>query len=256
MTEVKKDYHPIQIIIADLGVYKKPNIIKPEFSGLIDVKSADIKGIDKYLLILLSIKYAWQKVLKYETYFAKLYTLDGSVENFEALNHHIHAYLQDMDTLKNKIEVLLGVLKNDLRKVASNKEDTDEFMNAATKKNEKVFSNVLKHRHPHVHAGMRFMDNDLLKAENACSALEIFSNPLFDAILNQEYKPELVARLEKEKEESFEVAKDRWIKTARHNNEQVSGYLGWMMEVIRPSLYQFLNIRPVNDILNDAKSNK
>ncbi|MDD4818903.1 MAG: hypothetical protein PHH27_01855 [Candidatus Colwellbacteria bacterium] len=256
MTEVKKDYHPIQIIIADLGVYKEPNIIKPEFSGLINVKSADIKGIDKYLPILLSIKYAWQKILKYEAYFAKLYTSDKSIEDFEALNHHIHAYLQDMDTLKNKIEVLLGTLKNDLRKIASNKEDIDDFLNAAIEKNTEVFSNVLKHRHPHVHAGMRFMDDDLLKAENACSALEMFSNPIFDAILNQELKPELVARLEKEKEESFEVAKNRWIKTARDNNKQVSEYLNFMMEAIRPSLYQFLNIRPINDILSDAKSNR
>lgn len=256
MNEAKVNYHPIQTIITDLGVYKKPNIIKPEFSGLIDVKSADLKGIDKYLPILLSIKYAWEKVLKYEIYFAKLYTSDKSIEDFEALNHHIHAYLQDMDTLKNKVEVFLGALKNDLKKVASNKKDIDDFISAAIGKNNEVFNDVLKHRHPHVHAGMRFMDDDLLKAENACSALEMFSNPLFDAVINPEYKPELIAKLEKEKEESFETAKNRWMKTAHDNSEQVSGYLDFMMEAIRPSLYNFLNIRPINDILSEAKSNR
>ncbi|RJO61208.1 hypothetical protein C4544_03495 [candidate division WS5 bacterium] len=254
--EIKKVRHPIDEMFADFGFYKDPKMLKVEFWGLIDTKSANAAGIEKYLELLSYIQYAWQKVLKYEKYFAVFYTSDQSIENFEALYHHIHAYLQDMDTLKNKIEVFFGALKNDLKKSASNKEDVIAFIDAGIKKTYEVFDGILKYRHPHVHSGMRFMDGDLLKAETAHFAIEMFSNPTFDALLNQEYKPELIAKFEKEKKESFEVARARWVGMAHNNNEQTSGYLDSLLEAVRPSLYQFLNIKSVKEAIEEAKNKR
>lgn len=251
--EIKKEFSPIDEIFGDLGFYKDPKLLKQEFSGLIDTKSANMEGIERYLGLLSNVRYAWQKVLKYENFFAVFYASDEGVQNFEALNHHIHAYLQDMDTLKNKMNVFLGNLKKDLKRVASNEEDVTAFIDAGIKKTYEVFDGVLKHRRTHVHNGMRFIDDDLLKAENAHFALEVFSNPLFDTMLNQEYKTKFIARLEKEKGESFEVARTRWVEMARDNNKQTTGYVGALLKTIRPSLYQFLNIKSVREVIAKTK---
>lgn len=240
----------IDEILGDFGIYQEPKLLKTEFIGRLDTTSIDMEGIKKYQILLSNINYAWRKTLKYEKYFSIFYMPDGSIENFEALNHHIHAYLQDMDTLKNKIEVFLGILKNDLKKFATNKKEVEEFLKSGVKKTDEVFRGISKHRNPHVHTGMRFMDGDLLKAENAHHALELFANPVFDAMLNKEKKPELLAKFTKEKVESFETAKDRWIKMAKNNNGQTSGYIEALLKGIRPLLYQFLNIKPVKEIVD------
>ncbi len=64
---------------------------------------------------------------------------------------------------------------------------------------------------------MRFFDEELLKAENAHNEIEMFSNPVFDAILNPSHKLEFMAKLKKEKKESFEIAKTRWVAMAQKN---------------------------------------
>lgn len=105
-----------------------------------------------------------------------------------------------METLKNKIEVLFGEMKNDIKKVASNKKAIDEFFKAGIEKTREVFAQVSTHSGGHRHRGMRFFDPDLLKAENAHGFLEIISTPQFDTMLNQEYKPQLVEKYTKERE--------------------------------------------------------
>jgi len=251
--ENKKEPHLVDEILSDFAVYTDPKLLKEEFCGLLDTASANTNGIKKYRELLSNVRYAWQKTLRYVSYFEEFYPPDGNIEKFEALNHHIHAYLQDMTILKNKIEVLLGEMKNDIKKVASNKDEIDVFFKAGVEKTKEVFDGVSKHRDTHHHRGMRFLDGDLLKAENAHGALEMFSTPIFDAMLNQKYKPELLAKFEKEKEESFEAGKARWIEMAHENNKQVSGYLNELLDGIRPNLYQFLNIRPVKDIIGASE---
>ncbi len=255
--EIKINNHPINEIFADLSFYKEPKLLKEEFGKLLDVGSVNIGEIEKYLELLLSIQYAWKKVLKYEKYFDVFYTSDESIKNFEALTHHIEAYLQDVDTLKNKIKVFFGVLKNDLKKFALNKKEVINFIDTGIKKNDEVFGEVIKYRIPHVHRGMRFIDSDLLKAENADFAIETLSNnPLFSTMLNQKYKSQFIEKLKNEKEKGFKAAKIRMIKTAHNNNDQISKYLRDSIKAIRPSLYQFLNIRPVNDIIAEVKKTK
>lgn len=241
--------HIIEEMMADFAFYQDPNLLKPEYQQFLDVGRANQDGIKKYIQLFSNVRYAWQKTLKYKSYFEHFYPQTEKIDKIEALNHHIHAYLEDMTTLKNKIEVLFGEMKNDIKKIASNKKDIDEFFKAGVKKTKEVFAQVSKHRDEHRHRGMRFFDGDLLKAENAHGFLEMISNPVFDAMLNQEYKPKIVEKFTKEKEESFEAAKNRWMEMARKNDEQTSGYLEALLKGVRPTLYQFLNIKPVQDAI-------
>jgi len=249
----QKERHVIEEMMADFAFHQNPKLLKEEYSKLIDISKVNQAGIKKYMGLFFNLRYAWQKTLKYKQYFEEFYPPEEKIEKIEALNHHIHAYLEDMTTLKNKIEVLLGEMKNDIKKIASSKKDIDEFFRAGVKKTKEVFAQVSKYRNEHRHRGMRFFDGDLLKAENAHRFLEMISNPVFDAMLNQEYKPKIVAKFTKEKEESFEVAKKRWIETARKNDEQTTGYLESLLKGIRPTLYRFLNIRSVQEIITYAK---
>ncbi len=247
--ESQTEKHLLNEILADFVFFTNPELMKDEFRLLVDTSSADISQIEKYRTLLSNIQYAWQKTLKYSIYFAEFYPPESRIEKIEALNHHTHAYLQDADTLKNKIEIFLQTLKKDLTKTALNKDDVRDFVDAGIEKTYGVFENILKHRHAHVHYGMRFVDGDLLKAENAQVTLVMFEKPPFNSMLNPDRKPELVAKLEKQKDESFEVAKVRWVSTAQRNDEQISGFLRALLFALRPSFYEFLGIRSVKELI-------
>ncbi len=252
-----KDTHPIDLILTDFVVYQKPNYLMEEYQELFDVSSVDIKRLEKYRKSISNIKYAWGKTLVYKIYFSDFYPeSDEKIKNFEVLNHHIHAYLQDMDTFRNKVLNFLGELKNDLKKVATNKEDVEVSIKAHVGRTHEAFAGITKHRRPHVHKGMRFIDGDLLKSENAQASLKMFNNPVFDSMLNQEYKPELIAKIKEEEKEGFESAKERWIKNAESNNIQTTGFLKEILEAIQPSLYQFLKIESSVNILEKYNKSK
>lgn len=251
VSQVKR--HIVDEIMADFAFYQDPELLKEEYMLLLDISRVNRTSVKKYTMLFFNLRYAWQKTLKYKKYFEEFYPPEEKIDKIEALNHHIHAYLEDMTTLKNKIEVLFGEMKNDIKKIASNKKDIDEFFKAGVKKTQEVFAQVSKYRDEHRHRGMRFFDGDLLKAENAYGFLEMISDSLFDAMLNQKYKPQLVEKFTKEKEESFKVAKKRWVEMAKKNDEQASGYLEALLKGVRPTLYQFLNIRPVQEAIDSAK---
>jgi hypothetical protein len=86
------------------------------------------------------------------------------------------------------------------------------------------------------------------KVENAQNEQILFQNPLFSDTIKPAKVTELMEKLEQEKEESFEKAKVRWIKMATDNNGQYSGYLNALFDVVIPGLYQFLGIKPTNEI--------
>lgn len=237
-------------ILGELAVYQNPDLIKEQYRKLLDTSKANKVDLEKYTDLLTNVRYAWQKTLRYEIYFKDFYPTSDRIDEVEALNHHIHAYLEDMTIFKNKIEVLLGKMKNDVRKVAQNNKKTDEFFAAGIQKTNEVFEGILKHRGDHHHRGRRFLDKDLLKAENAQNNLKLLENPFFNDLLNPALRPEFIAKQEMVKGDSFEIARKRWVEMARKNNEQGTGYLNAILESLRPTLYQFLNIKRTKDIFN------
>ena len=122
--------HIIDEMMTDFYFHQDPRFLKPEYSRHTDATHANQVAIKKYMQSFSNLRYAWQKTLKYKDYFENFYPQMGQINKIEALTHHIHSYLEDMETLKNKIEVLLGETKNDVRRVASNKKDIDEFFKA------------------------------------------------------------------------------------------------------------------------------
>jgi len=244
-----KDHFFIEEIIGNLAIYLNPKYLFKEYRKQLDTTKINKFNLQKYWDLLSNIQYAWQKILKYKLYFKEFYPSSNKIEKFEALNHHIQAYLQDMTIFKNKIEVFLGVLKNDTKKMATNKVEVVDFFKAKIQKTKEVFESVSKYRDPHTHKGKRFLDGDLLKAENDYNAIAIFQN-FFTTTLNPKYKVEFIKKLKKRKEESFESAKLRWVKMARKNDEQTSGYLNMLLKGIRPSLYQFLKIKSVKETID------
>lgn len=244
-------------ILGDLAIYQNPDLLKDEYGNLLDTSKMNLLDVKKYQELLSNIDYFFKKTLKYELYFQEFYSTSDKIGTVEALNHHIHSYLEDSDILKNKIEVFLGTLKNDIKETLENnkieRDNIDEFFKAGIDKTKEVFLGVSEHRNPHHHNGMRFIDGDLLKAENAHNQQKILQSDVFSKMINQEKLPEFIEKLQKEEEESFENAKIRWIKIAKKNNEQASGYLNSLFETVSPSLYQFLKIKPSKEIIELQK---
>lgn len=242
----------LEEILADLFVYQNPDDLKVEFCKLLDTSKVKTADMEKYQGLLSNIKYASQKILKYEFYFHEFYPDPRKISAIEALNYHIHSYLEDSDILKEKIVTFLNSLKKDIRDSLGNNQNEKtkikEFFDVGVQKTEEVFAGIVKHRNSHHHSGMRFIDGDLLKAENAQNEQRLFQTPPFNEMVKPDKITELIEKLEQEKEESFEKAKARWIKIATDNHEQSSGYLNALFDAVAPSLYQFLGIKPTNEI--------
>lgn len=250
----KEPEHVIDAILSDLVLYENPDLLKPEYQSIVATLTLNIDLIKKHSTSLLNVRAAWQKALRYEVYFAEFYPTSNSIPVFEALNHHVHGYLQDMTTLRNKIEVWLGEFKNDSKKEFENKKDVEEFYDAAIAKTQEVFGGVTKHRDTHQHKGPRFLDPDILKAETAHFASEFISNPKFPLPLNQAAVPDILAKLQKNENEAFEIAKERWVKTAHDNGVQATGYLNSVLALARPNLCRLLGIRPMIEIFSKGAS--
>lgn len=254
MTEptTKPNKDVLNEIRGDLIMYQYPEFLRSEFKDSLDISQVDQKTIKKYTESLSNIWNAYQKVLKYPLYFEQFYPMTEKISQAEALEHHIHAYLQDATILKNKLEVLFGELKNDVGKIAANKKDVIAFFNAGIEKIEEVFQSVSNSRDPHHHRGMRFIDVNVLRAENAKQMLVMLDNPQFSNLLTKEGKERLTDKSKKEIIESLDFAKKKWVDMAIKNNEQISGFVNAIFEAIRPSINQFLKIVPVKEVLKKS----
>ncbi len=115
------------------------------------------------------MNFVYKKLVKYKLYFAEFYPETEKITKTEALEHHIHAYLEDLDILKNKVKHFLGALKNDLKKIAINKNEIDRALKHLVGQVENIFNNVsrYRHRHSHHHRGMKFTDGNIVDSELA-----------------------------------------------------------------------------------------
>ena len=201
--------HPIDEIMADIGVYQNPDILLEEYQVHLATQNPNVKNLEVYYALLSNVRYAWHKTLRYESYFENFYPINEKVEEIEALNHHIHSYLEDMDIFKEKLDVLFGKMKNDVKSVATNKTEVVEFYKAAVDKNFEVFNGISEHRNPHHHGGMRFIDADLLKAENARNGRLMFQSEPFAGMIRPEKIDAFIEKLKNEEGESFSTAKTK-----------------------------------------------
>lgn len=227
-------------ILGELSVFRDPNLLKPEFIDKIKTEGVDKKKIEKYHQLLVHINQFYKKIQKYPLYFSEFYPPSQNINDYEALEHHVHAYLEDVDILKNKIQVFLGVLKNDLKTVALNKKEIEYALEWLIKQVQKVFKGTTDHRNPHHHRGMKFLDSDIVDAEIARTLLSV-PHPL-NALL----KPESIPILKERAQLSFKKAKERWVRTAEKNNVQITGLVNDIFERVGGFMYDYLEIEPID----------
>ncbi len=231
-------------ILVDLAMQLYPEFLLNENKGKMD-QHKNKKIIEKYNKILNTVNSAWQKTLQYQYVFSEFYYENGNIDKFAQLEHHVHAYLQDTDTLKNKIETLFDNLKKDVKVLVVNKIEIVEFFQAGKEKTVEVFDKISKHRNAHVHYSHLFADSDILKAEDAERTLNLLKHPSVIEKMGQTHLSEVIAKLTKDKNEGFEKAKERWIKNTKKNIIQTTGFIEFVLKIIKPVLYKAFEIAPL-----------
>jgi len=234
-------HNQIDKILGDLVFYLHPKFFQEEYAkqnkpGI----SFNKKLAQNYYVLIAAINWFLKKISRYETYFTNFYPDSKLIKNSEALEHHIDAYLEDLETTKNKLVIYISSLKNDLKQIASNK---DEINKALTFLNAKIyiaFDNASKHRGEHRHRGFRFVDKYVLDCEMAETLLSD-NFPLKEKLTTYARK---IAR--KKKKDSFEQGKKHWSENASKNYGQLSGLINDVMGRTKDFLYQLLDIKTIN----------
>lgn len=118
---------------------KKPQNKKEEF--LIDVfnRMNDIFSV-------------FERLNRYPVYFEKFYPEPTLISEAEALEYHLHSYLQEIYSLREKMERLLNIIrkKAKLFKIV-NTEDVDKIINHLKAQVKKGLNDVVEARDEHVH---------------------------------------------------------------------------------------------------------
>jgi hypothetical protein len=221
-------------ILLDIDVHLNPELLLEEYKSKIDNSNTDKEKLKTYDKLFWSVKKTYEKIEKYELYFAEFYPTTEKITKFEALDHHIHAYLEDLDILKNKIVHSIQTLKNDLKRIATNKKEIDEALNGFVERIRVVFDGVSANRHPHHHVGMRFCDGNLVESEMMHIMIQK------DFPLHERINTEVAKRRE---EDLFNKARQDWIGVAHKNNEQILGLINEVFKRNNDFIYKVLCIK-------------
>lgn len=244
-----KGENELERLLRDLISHQDPQLLKEEYRSRIDTTKINVPKLDEYLILLMGINQAFTKIQRYPIYFAKFYpSNEESIKRAEALKHHMHAYLEDLNIFKNRTIAFLGTLKNDLKKIAINKEDVEVALDTIIKNTREVFDQVSQYRNPHNKRGMDFIDSDLVDHEMAYTMLSD-ENPLRDRFL-----PEFIDTLTRRREESFETAKENRIELSEKNCTELKGFLDHVIRNSRNLIDQFLGISSITPSLEKEVS--
>jgi len=231
----------IEKISGDLVGYLNPEYFKDEFKNkIVPGENFSKEATEKYYKIIISIDWFLKKVSRYEVYFSEFYPRSKNIKDYEALEHHVHAYLEDVETLKNKLMHYIGCLKNDLKQVATNKEEISNALDWLKDQVTKTFESVSKIRGGHRHKDYRFIDSNIINCEIAERMLSD-KNPL-----KGQFTEYAINKFKNQSEESFAKAKMFWIETARNNLSQVEGVTNETLEKTKDFMYKLLDIEQLN----------
>lgn len=225
--------------MIDIVAHIEPNYFKNRVEIIATQKNLDSKKLHKYYSLIWGIQDAYKKTTRYCVYFADFYPNTDNIPNYEALEHHVHSYLNDLIILQNKLVTFLGDLKNDLKRISGNKYEVGKDLKEIIEGVSSVFDNVSIHRNPHQHRGLKYMDSDILESERAANALR--KNHPFSSLLTLEQKDSL-----KEKElKFFEKAQNYRIQQAQKNDKQILGLLDDLFQGLEKTIYDLLGIKTI-----------
>lgn len=217
-------------ILGDIAIALDPSLLG------IDIQKAEGEKkriLERYLEILESLDWALKKIARYEDYFAHFYSPE--IKDYEALEHHIHSYLQDFTLLKNKLEVFLNALKNDIKNEVVKKELLEIKPLIINQ-----FEGVKKARDPHHHKGWRFIEGDIEKLRT----IELIASTPSMENIRELNKPK----------ELFLLTKQHWIKQAKENSEKMSEMTNKLFIALEKDLYQLLQLQKSHPKLPSDKS--
>lgn len=231
----------IDKILGELSAYLNPDFFLPPFSDVIKTGPLfNKKRANSYWESITSINWFLKKLGKYEIYFLEFYSDTISIPKHEALEHHIHAYLEDLSTVKNKLTKYVNMMKNDLKKVVTNKKEVTSALKWLSGQIHKCMKKTSDLRDFHRHQGYRFVDKSVVDAEMASTLLDSKFG------MKDLLTPYGVEKLTKQKSSSFEEGKNYWSKNAASNYIQVSGLVNKVMAETKDFLYSLLDIKPID----------
>lgn len=234
----KKVLSGVDKLLGDLVMYLEPGYFlgEPHIPGPRFSKEM----CRKYHEFITAVNWFQKKIARYPLYFQSFYPADDDIKNYEALEHHVHAYLEDLETVRNKLHCYISSLRNDLKKFATNKEEIVAALNWLEGQVFKTFNNVSENRNPHRHKGFKFADKYITDGQMAEMALD-------KALpIKAQLSEHGLQEMQKIKSESFEQGKKYWSENAVKNYEQVSSLTDAVLEKTKDFLYQFLDIKAIN----------
>lgn len=198
-------------IFQKLGLLHMPEILKDDYKELFEGEKENVDSalVKEYFEILIRIKSALEKVQKYPLYFSEFYPSTESITRGEALEHNIHALLQDIYILREKILTFLNILKKDLLKISTNKEEIEKALEFIKGQVVTSFENATDTRNTHTHGKTSFSDYNVTISGTMQSILK---GPLPDE-WNKDKAREMLTR---KGEEAFASAKKDWIEKAQN----------------------------------------
>ena len=237
VSTMQKTFDRFDVLSFEIYIHQHPDI----YNGKVETKHINKKRLKKYADMILAITLSFKKVQRYATYFADFYPSSNQITAQEALEHHVHSYLQDLSLLSNKIEVFLNTLKNDLQAevVESDRKGLRDFLDEVKAFSLKAFKGVKENRNPHHHQGNRFLDPDIVRSRSIQTMIQVGSP--FLSMLKEGAKE----YLESEAEKSFESAKKDWCDMATRNEEQITELVERIFLSIEDMLYKYLEVEPV-----------
>lgn len=229
----------IDKVVSNLLLYINPDIVLPSYtSELVKGKFFNLKMVKKYWHILSSIDWFVKKISKYESFFIYFYPNHEKISESDALEHHIHAYLEDMKTLENKLIFFINSLKNDLKKIAINKHEIISSFEIIEGKIFKAFTTPSELRNKHRHFGSRFLDHNVADAQNASFFLD---QPLLRGMVTEKGLAEILEK----KQKAMIDGKDFWSENAINNYKKIYGMANDVVRLTKGFLYEALDIKPV-----------
>lgn len=241
---VENGSNSLEELLRDIALYLNPEFYKLGNKDILNTKIIDKKKLNNYYLLLSNVNNALKKVSKYELYFAEFYPTTEKIKDHEALEHHVHAYLEDVDILRNKIKNFLDKLNKDLKKIAINKKEVEKEIKLVIKKNYDVFEGVSDHRVPHHHNGFKFLDSNLVDSEGYSKMAQD------DFFFKNKLNPEVSEEFKKRAEETFEKSKADWIAVAKNNYIQINGFINAIFSRSCGYVHIVLNIKPYREFFN------
>ncbi|MFH0840527.1 MAG: hypothetical protein V1865_00870 [bacterium] len=246
-----KDLNNFDLLRSSISLYLYPELLKLDNKDKIDVSNIDKNKLQKYNIQLLSIGHVYNKIKRYDIFFSEFYpNNEDKISNAEALDHHIHAYLEDLDRLRDKIIHFLQTLKKDLKIIAINKNEAGKSFDKAVKDVLKIFKQVSKYRVPHHHRGVQFLDSDLVDSSGMRTMIDNQEH------IKQFLKPGALDIIKQKEIESFKKAKANWVSLANKNKVQVFGFINELFGNISPLIFDYLNISSVKDLFGDVNKVK